>query len=118
MAMHGFCALSFLRPSLDIEDFPLCPGKFQSQNIMIINADTSPRISAVLNWGFSGAQGTSSFTQYPLLIDRVDRLQWEDDHPIRPRNIQDQATFNSLIREAERKKDPTSDLPLSRALLV
>ena len=37
-------------PSLDIEGFPLCPGDFYSQNIMIIDADTSPRISAVLFW--------------------------------------------------------------------
>ena len=58
------------------------------------------------------AQGTPSFSQYPLFI--VDHPQWEDDHPMRPRNIQDQATFNSLMREAEMKKD--RDLPLSGAL--
>ena len=100
-------------PSLDIAGFPLCPGGFHSQNIMIVDADTSPRISAVIDWEFSGTQGTSSFSQYPLFI--VDHPQWEDDHPIRPRNIRDQATFNSLMREAEKKKDPTGDLPLSRA---
>ena len=81
---------------------------------MIIDADTSPRISAVLDWEFSGTQGTPSFSQYPLFI--VDHPQWEDDHPMRPRNIQDQATFNSLMREAEMKKDPMGDLPLSGAL--
>ena len=82
MAMHGSCALSFLRPSFDIEGFPLCPGDFQSQNIMIIDADASPRISAVLDWEFSGTQGTSSFSQYPFFIDN--HPQWEDDHPMRP----------------------------------
>jgi hypothetical protein len=100
-------------PSLDISGFPLCPGDFHSQNIMIVDADKSPRISAVIDWEFSGTVGTSSFSQYPLFI--VDHPQWDDDHPIRPRNIRDQTTFNSLMREAERKKDPTGDFPLSRA---
>ena len=100
-------------PSLDNAGFPLCPGDFHSQNIMIIDADTSPRISAVIDWEFSCSHGTSSFAQYPLFI--VDHPTWEDDHPLRQRNIRDQATFNSLMREAERKKDPTGDLPLSHA---
>ena len=100
-------------PSLDTAGFPLCPGDFHSQNIMIVDADTSPRISAVIDWEFSCTHGTSSFSQYPLFI--VDHPQWEDDHPLRQRNIRDQATFISLMREAERKKDPTGDLPLSRA---
>ena len=99
--------------SLDIAGFPLCPGDFHSQNIMIVDADTSPRISAVIDWEFSCTEGTSSFAQYPLFI--VDHPAWEDDHPIRERNIRDQATFNSLMREAERKKDPLGDLPLSHA---
>ena len=34
---------------------------------------------------------------------------------MRPRNIRDQATFNSLMREAGRNKDPTGNLPLTRA---
>ena len=80
---------------------------------MIVDADTSPRISAVIDWESCGTDGTSSFSQYPLFI--VDHPAWEDDHPMRPRNIRDQATFNSLMREAERKKDPTGDLPLSHA---
>ena len=104
---------SLYDPSLDIAGFPLCPGDFHSQNIMIVDADTSPRISAVIDWEFSGTIGTSSFSQYPLFI--VDHPAWRVDHPIRPRNIRDQATFNSLMREAERKKDPTGDLPLSHA---
>ena len=100
-------------PSLDIAGFPLCPGDFHSQNIMIVDADTSPRISAVIDWEFSGTIGTSSFANYPLFI--VDHPMWKVDHPLRARNIRDQATFNSLMREAERKKDPTGDLPLSHA---
>jgi len=100
-------------PSLDIDGFPLCPADFHSQNILIVDADTSPRISAVIDWEFSCTHGTSSFSQYPLFI--VDHPAWEDDHPLRQRNIRDQATFTSLMREAERKKDPTGDLPLSHA---
>ena len=104
---------SLYDPSLDIAGFPLFPGDFHSQNIMIVDADTSPRISAVIDWEFSCTHGTSSFSQYPLFI--VDHPAWRDDHPLRQRNIQDQATFTSLMYEAERKKDPTGDLPLSRA---
>ena len=101
-------------PSLDIAGFPIFPGDFHSQNIMIVfDADTSPRISAVIDWEFSCTHGTSSFSQYPLFI--VDHPIWDEDHPLRARNIRDQATFISLMREAERKKDPTGDLPLSHA---
>jgi hypothetical protein len=38
---------------------------------------------------------------------------WEDDDPLRERNVRDQATFNVFMREAEMKKDPMGDLPLS-----
>ena len=101
-------------PALDITGFPIFPGDFHSQNIMIVfDADTSPRISAVIDWEFSCTHGTSSFSQYPLFI--VDHPMWDEDHPLRARNIRDQATFISLMREAERKKDPTGDLPLSHA---
>ena len=102
-------------PSLDISGFPICPGDFHSQNIMIVDADTSsPRISGVIDWEFSCTRGTSSFSQYPFFI--IDHPIWDDDHPLRARNVRDQATFISLMREAERKKDPsTSDLPLSHA---
>jgi hypothetical protein len=99
--------------SLDSTGFPLCPGDFHSQNIMIINANTSPRVSAVIDWELSGTHATSSFAQYPMFI--VDHPRWEDDNPLRPRNIRDQTTFNVLMREAEMEKDPTGDLPLSRA---
>ena len=73
---------------------------------MIVDADTSPRISAVIDWEFSCTHGTSSFSQYPLLI--VDHPIWDKDH-LFVRNIRDQATFISLMREIERKKDPTGD---------
>ena len=107
---------SLYDPSLDVAGFPLSPGDFQSPNIMIVDADTSPRISAVIDWELSCTEGTSSFSQYPLFL--VDHPVWDDDHPLRQRNIRDQATFTSLMREAERKKDPTGDLPLSHAFLT
>ena len=100
-------------PSLDATGFPICPGDFHSQNIMIVDSDTSPRISAVIDWEFSGPYPTSSFAQYPLFI--VDHPLWEDDNPLRQRNVHDQATFILLMREAEMKKDPMGGLPLSRA---
>jgi aminoglycoside phosphotransferase (APT) family kinase protein len=99
-------------PSLDATGFPICPEDFHSQNIMIVNGDKSPRISAVIDWEFSGPGATSSFAQYPLFI--VDHPMWEDDNPLRERNVRDQATFNVLMREAEMKEDPMGDLPLSR----
>jgi hypothetical protein len=100
-------------PSLDAAGFPICPGDFHSQNIMIVDSDSSPRITAVIDWECSGPYPTSSFAQYPLFI--VDHPLWEDDNPLRQRNIRDQATFNMLMREAEMKKDPAGGLPLSRA---
>ena len=99
--------------SLDAAGFPICPGDFHSQNIMIVDSDTSPRITAVIDWEFSGPQPTSSFAQYPLFI--VDHPLWEDDNPLRQRNVRDQATFNAFMREAEMKKDPMGGLPISRA---
>ena len=77
-------------------------GDFHSQNILIVDADTSPRISGVIDWEFSSTDGTSSFSTYPLFI--VDNPMWE--HPLRTRNVRDRATFISPMREAERKMDP------------
>ena len=64
-------------PSLDIGGFPLCPGDFHSQNIMIVDADTSPRISAVIDWEFSCTHGNilfltilSSFHSRPSSVGR------------------------------------------------
>ena len=80
---------------------------------MIVDSDTSPRIVAVIDWEFSGPYPTSSFAQYPLFV--VDHPLWEDDNPLRQRNVHDQATFILLMREAEMKKDSMGGLPLSRA---
>ncbi|KIJ55999.1 hypothetical protein M422DRAFT_23467 [Sphaerobolus stellatus SS14] len=100
--------------SLDIQGFPLAPGDFHSQNIMVTDTDTtSPRITAVIDWEFTSTDFTSSFAQYPLFI--VDHPGWDDDHPLKPRNLEDQATFNRLMREAESKFDPGGGLRLSRA---
>ena len=101
--------ISFLRcmtPPLNITCFRLYPGDIHSQNILIFDSDTSCS-SLVLSIG--------SFlvpTEHPLVI--VDNLMWEHNHPLRTRNVRDQATFISLIREAERKK-VKGDLPLSHA---
>ncbi|CAA7266320.1 unnamed protein product [Cyclocybe aegerita] len=50
---------------------------------------------------------------YPFFI--IDHPLWEDDHPLKPRNVRDQATFVRLMREAEGKIDAEGPLPLSRA---
>jgi len=99
-------------PFLNATGFPICPGDFHSQNIMIVGSDTSPCITTVIDWEFSGPYPTSSFAQYPLFI--VNHPMWEDDNQLCQRNVHDQATFNSLMREAEMKKDPMGGLPLSR----
>ncbi|KIJ41737.1 hypothetical protein M422DRAFT_31690 [Sphaerobolus stellatus SS14] len=119
---YGYVMAWFLRSliptlfdtSLDTKGFSLSPGDFHSQNIMVTHADTSsPRITAVIDWEFTSTDPTSTFAQYPLFI--VDHPYWNDDHPLKPRNMQDQATFNRLMREAESKSDPEGGLPLSQA---
>ena len=62
---HSYCTMT---SPLNIADFPLCPGDFHSQNILIVEADTSPRISGDIDWEFSSTDGTSSFSTYPLFI--------------------------------------------------
>ena len=91
---------SLFDPSIDAHGYPLCPGDFHSQNIIITDVDTHPRITGVIDWEFSGPDFSTSFAQYPLFI--VDHPAWDDDHPLRERNIRDQATFDELILEAER----------------
>ena len=101
--------ISFLRcmtPPLNIACFPLYPGDFHSRNILIFDVDTSS-VSLVLSIGSFLAP-----TEHPLVI--VDNLMWEHNHPLRTRNVRDQATFISLMREAERKK-VKGDPPLSHA---
>ncbi|KAJ3856697.1 hypothetical protein EV368DRAFT_31824 [Lentinula lateritia] len=103
-------------PSIDVHGFPLSLGDFHSQNIMIADANSShPRITSVIDWEFSGPDFVSSFAQYPLFI--VDHPHWKDDNPLRERNIRDQATFDQLIREAERSRNLVNDnVKLSRLI--
>ena len=101
-------------PALDTQGCVLSPGDFHSQNIMITDVDVNPRITAIIDWEFSGPDFVTSFAHYPLFI--VDHPLWDEDHPLRERNRQDQATFNELILEAERTRNPVSNVPLSRLI--
>jgi hypothetical protein len=58
------------------------------QNIMMVDGETSPRIAAIIDWEFSSPGATSTFAQYPLFI--ADHPLWEDDNPLRKRNVRDQ----------------------------
>ncbi|CAA7266322.1 unnamed protein product [Cyclocybe aegerita] len=112
--LHRSLVPSLYNTSLNTKGFPINHSDFHSQNILIIDANTpSPRITAILDWEGSFTGPTSSFTQYPLFI--VDHPFWEGDHPMRPRNKQDQTMFNRLMHEAEGKLDPDGGLPLSQA---
>ena len=95
-----------MTPPLNIAGFPLYPGDFHSQKNLIFDADTS-FVSLVLSIGSFLAP-----MEHPLVI--VDNLMWEHNHPLGTRNVRDQATFISLMREAERKK-VKGDPPLSHA---
>ncbi|KAF9510052.1 hypothetical protein BS47DRAFT_1373386 [Hydnum rufescens UP504] len=99
--------------SLDAKGFPLMPADFHSQNIMVTDVDSVPRIVAVIDWEFSSTAATSSFAQYPLFI--VDHPQWDDDHPLRSRNLRDQAKFNVFMNEAEGRRKPDGGHRLSNA---
>ncbi|KIM47410.1 hypothetical protein M413DRAFT_199512 [Hebeloma cylindrosporum] len=102
-------------PSTDDHGFPLCPGDFHSQNIIITDVDTHPRITGVIDWESSGPTFTTTFAQYPLFI--VDHPAWEEeDHPLRERNIRDQTTFDELIREGELIRNPVSGPRLSHLI--
>jgi aminoglycoside phosphotransferase (APT) family kinase protein len=105
---------SLFDPSVDAHGCPLSHGDFHSQNIMITDVDTNPRITAVIDWEFSGPEFATDFAQYPLFI--VDHPDWEEDNPLRKRNIQDQNTFDEIILEAERNRNPVGGLPLSRLI--
>ena len=91
-------------PSLDVAGFPLSPGDFHSQNIIVTDVESNPRITAVLDWELSSTLPTSSFAQYPLFI--VNHPAWKDDNPLCARNIRDQSAFNKFMQEAELKRDP------------
>ena len=102
---------SLFDPSVDAHGCPLSPGDFHSQNIMITDVDTNPRITAVIDWDYSGPDFAADFATYPLFI--VDHPAWNEDNPLRKRNIQDQNTFDEIILEAERNRNPVGGLPLS-----
>jgi Phosphotransferase enzyme family len=91
-------------PSLDVAGFPLSPGDFHTQNIMVTDVESNPRITAVLDWELSSTLPTSSFAQYPLFI--ANHPAWKDDNPLCARNIRDQSAFNKFMQEAELKRDP------------
>jgi hypothetical protein len=108
------CSLvpSLYDTSLDAISFPLLHGDFHSQNIMVTDVESNPRVTAVIDWEFSATVATSTFAQYPLFI--VDHPLWDDNHPLHPRNIRDQASFDKFMHEAERKRNPDGGQPLSR----
>ncbi|KIM71435.1 hypothetical protein PILCRDRAFT_99463 [Piloderma croceum F 1598] len=83
-------------PSLDAAGFPLSPGDFHSQNIMVTDVNSNPRITA-----------------YPLFI--VNHPAWKDDNPLCAQNIRDQSAFNKFMQEAELKRDPEGCQMLSQA---
>jgi len=73
---------------------------------MITDLDTYPRITAIIDREFSSPDFATSFAQYPFFI--VDHPFWED-HPLSERNLLlNQATFDVLIRESERKRNPVN----------
>ncbi|KAH0838880.1 hypothetical protein J3R83DRAFT_7307 [Lanmaoa asiatica] len=103
----------FYDNSLDTQGFPLMHGDFHSQNIFVVDVDTHPRITAIIDWDDTATVSTSSFAQYPFFI--VDHPDWPEDEPLRPRNVRDQASFNRLLAKAEREKFPDTAPALSRA---
>ena len=105
---------SLFDPSVDTHGCPLSSGDFHSQNIMVTDVDTNPRITAVIDWEHSGPEFATDFAQYPLFI--VDHPAWKEDNPLRKRNIQDQNTFDEIILEAERNRNLVGGLPLSRLI--
>jgi len=91
--------------SLDTIGFPLLHGDFHSQNIMVTeDIESNPRVTAVIDWEFTATVSTFTFAQYPLFI--VDHPVWDDNHPLRPRNIRDQASFDKIMHEAELERNP------------
>ena len=94
-------------PVDDRDGFPLCPGDFHSQNILVDGF----HITAILDWERSGTCPFGSFAIYPFFI--VDHPMWDTDNPLRARNVRDQATFNSLMRTAESRRNTSGTLPLS-----
>lgn len=50
--------------SLDVPGPPLLPDDSRSQNILISDVRTSPRITAIIDWEFIETACASSFAQY------------------------------------------------------
>ena len=105
---YGYCMTwiqrslfpAVINSSLDVSGFPLVHGDFHSQNIMIVDGDTSlPVVSGIIDWELTSTDATSVFAQYPLFI--VDHPAWPDDHPLKLRNVRDQEVFRRLVAEAE-----------------
>ncbi|KAJ7578719.1 hypothetical protein C8J56DRAFT_355276 [Mycena floridula] len=94
----------------DQHGFPLCPGDFHSQNIII---DGDLQITGIIDWEGSGTFPVSSFAIHPFFIQ--DHPMWDKDHPLRERNVRDQATFNRLMRIAESKRRSNRNCPLTGA---
>ncbi|THH26535.1 hypothetical protein EUX98_g7653 [Antrodiella citrinella] len=80
-------------------------GDFHSQNIRIIDPDTNPKITGVIDWYHSGTEATSVFARYPFFIM---------DHPLRARIVRDETAFNRIMLEVETQRDPTGNQPLTR----
>ncbi|KAF8910906.1 hypothetical protein CPB84DRAFT_1812458 [Gymnopilus junonius] len=81
-----------------------------AHNIMITDIDTAtPQISAVIDWEMSCAEFSSVYAYYPLFI--VNHPFRNVDESLRKRNVQDQATFNELLAEAEHSRKPPDGVP-------
>ncbi|KAJ7599857.1 hypothetical protein C8J56DRAFT_812763 [Mycena floridula] len=94
----------------DLNGFPVCPGDFHSQNIMV---DDDLQITGIIDWEGSGTFPQASFAIHPFFIQ--DHPMWDDDHLLRKRNVRDQATFNRLMRIAESERSLNGSCPLSDA---
>lgn len=57
----------------------------------------------------SGSEFVAYIAHHPLFI-----VDHPEDHALRKRNIQDQGTFDELMLEAERNRNPVGGLPPSR----
>lgn len=75
---------------------------------MVTDVESSPRITAIIDWEFTEATYSSGYSLYPFFI--VDHPAWDDDDPRCERNVRDQATFNELLFQ---KEQPGTGIMLS-----
>ena len=102
----GLFTLTFLHYSIllsTITDFLSVPATFTrktswSQMSTLIHASASAGES-------SGPTFATTFAQYLFIVDHP---AWDESHPLRKRNVRDQATFDELIREAETGLQPSA----------